>query len=109
MPILCEPATSSGRLLYTIGGDVLDQSAGLVRTGGALISVVSPPSTDRDDIRTVFFIRDPNGPQLVEIAALVDAGELRPQVGAVYPLANAKEAFTAKSAGGIPGRVLLTP
>src|SRR5438046_2253073 len=22
MPILCEPATSSGRLLYTIGGDV---------------------------------------------------------------------------------------
>jgi NADPH:quinone reductase-like Zn-dependent oxidoreductase len=93
----------------TIGGDVLARSAGVVKPGGALISVASPPPTDRDDIRTVFFIRDPNGPQLAEIAALVDAGKLRPQVGAVYPLAEAKAAFTAKSAGGIPGRVVLTP
>jgi NADPH:quinone reductase-like Zn-dependent oxidoreductase len=93
----------------TIGDDVLAQSAGVVKPGGVLISVVSPPSTDRDDIQTVFFIRDPNGPQLAQIAALVDAGRLRPQVGAVYPLAEAKEAFTAKTAGGIPGRVLVTP
>jgi NADPH:quinone reductase-like Zn-dependent oxidoreductase len=93
----------------TIGGDVLAQSAGAVKPGGALISVVEPPPADRDDIRTVFFIRDPNGPQLAEIAALVDGGKLRPQVGAVYPLAEAKAAFTAKSAGGIPGRVVLTP
>jgi NADPH:quinone reductase-like Zn-dependent oxidoreductase len=93
----------------TIGGDVLTRSAGVVKPGGALISVASPPPADRDDIRNVFFIRDPNGPQLAEIAALVDAGKLRPQVGAVYPLAEAKEAFSAKSAGGIPGRVVLTP
>ena len=37
------------------------------------------------------------------------AGQLRPQVGAVYPLARAREAFTAKAAGGIPGRVILQP
>jgi hypothetical protein len=30
-------------------------------------------------------------------------------VGAVYPLADAKAAFRAKGAGGIPGRVVLTP
>ena len=48
-------------------------------------------------------------PELVEITRLVDAGNVRPQVGAVYPLAEAREAFTAKSVGGIPGRVVLRP
>lgn len=93
----------------TIGGEVLAASIGVVRPGGALVSVAAPPPTDRDDIRSVYFVRDPNGPQLVELAELVDAGKIRPQVGAVYPLAEAREAFTAKAGGGIPGRVLLQP
>ncbi|MGH9209679.1 MAG: NADP-dependent oxidoreductase [Acidimicrobiales bacterium] len=93
----------------TIGGEVLARSPAIVRPGGALVSVVAPPPTDRDDIRTVNFIREQSGPQLVEIARLVDAGEIRPQVGAVYPLAEGREAFTAKSAPGIPGRVILQP
>jgi NADPH:quinone reductase-like Zn-dependent oxidoreductase len=93
----------------TIGGDVLARSADLVKPGGALVSVASPPPADRDDIRTVFFVRDPSRAQLVEIARLVDAGQLRPQVGAVYPLAEAREAFAAKSRGGIAGRVVLEP
>jgi NADPH:quinone reductase-like Zn-dependent oxidoreductase len=93
----------------TVGGDVLARSTDVVKPGGALVSVASPPPVHRDDIRTIFFIRDPNGPQLVEIARLVDEGKLRPQVGAVYPLASAREAFAAKSAGGIPGRVVLQP
>jgi NADPH:quinone reductase-like Zn-dependent oxidoreductase len=93
----------------TIGGDVLARSVEIVKPGGALVSVASPPPTDRDDIRAVFFIRDPNRSQLVEIAHLVDVGKVRPQVGAVYPLAKAREAFSAKSGGGIPGRVVLQP
>jgi NADPH:quinone reductase-like Zn-dependent oxidoreductase len=93
----------------TIGGDVLAQSANIVKPGGALVSVASPPSADRDNIRTVFFIRDPNRSQLLEIGQLVDAGKLKAQVGAVYPMAEARQAFTAKSAGGIPGRVILQP
>jgi NADPH:quinone reductase-like Zn-dependent oxidoreductase len=93
----------------TIGGDVLARSTAIVNTSGSLISVAAPPPAERDDIHTLFFIRQPNGPQLREIARLVDGGQLRPQVGAVYPLADARAAFTAKSAGGIPGRVVLQP
>jgi NADPH:quinone reductase-like Zn-dependent oxidoreductase len=93
----------------TIGGDVLARSVGIVKPGGALVSVAAPPPGDRDDIRAVFFVRNPNNAQLVEIAQLVDAGRIRPQVGGVYPLADAREAFTAKSGGGIPGRVVLQP
>lgn len=93
----------------TIGGDVLVRSVKIVRPGGALVSIASPPPAERPDIRAIFFVRNPNRAQLVEIAHLVDAGKLQPQIGAVYPLAEAREAFTAKSAGGIPGRIVLQP
>jgi NADPH:quinone reductase-like Zn-dependent oxidoreductase len=97
-------------LVYDIvGGDVLARSPAIVKPGGALVSVMAPPPTDRDDIRTVHFVRDPSGAQLRDIARLVDQGELRPHVGAVYPLADAREAFMAKSTRHIPGKVVLTP
>jgi NADPH:quinone reductase-like Zn-dependent oxidoreductase len=92
----------------TIGGDVLDRSPAIVRPGGALISVVGPPPAS-EGTRTLNFIREPSREQLGEIARLVDAGTIRPQVGAVYPLAKGREAFTAKSIPGIPGRVILQP
>ena len=81
----------------------------IVKPGGALVSIMGPPPTDRSDIRAVGFVRDPNGAQLREIARLVDDGTLRPEVGAVYPLADAREAFMAKSTKHIPGKVVLTP
>lgn len=93
----------------TIGGDVLDRSVPIVKPGGVLVSVASPPPTYRADIRSLFFIREPSRAQLVEVSRLVDAGRLQAHVGAVYPLAQAREAFTAKSSGGIPGRVVLQP
>jgi NADPH:quinone reductase-like Zn-dependent oxidoreductase len=67
------------------------------------------PQTDRDDIRTVHFVRDPSGAQLRDITRLVDNATLRPQVGAVYPMADAREAFMAKSTRHLPGKVVLTP
>ena len=93
----------------TIGGDILERSPAIVRPGGALISVVVAPPTTRTDIKSLAFVREQSGSQLREIAALVDAGQIRPQVGAVYPLAKGREAFAAKSAPGIPGRVILQP
>jgi NADPH:quinone reductase-like Zn-dependent oxidoreductase len=96
-------------VLDTIGGEVLARSAAIVRPGGALVSVCAPPPADRPDIRTLHFVREPSGAQLVELARLVDAGQLRPQVGAVYPLADAREAFMAKSTEPIPGKVILQP
>jgi NADPH:quinone reductase-like Zn-dependent oxidoreductase len=96
-------------VLDTIGGDVLARSAAIVRPGGALVSVCAPPPADRQDIRALHFVREPSGAQLVELARLVDTGQLRPQVGAVYPLADAREAFRVKSTQGIPGKVILQP
>jgi NADPH:quinone reductase-like Zn-dependent oxidoreductase len=93
-----------------VGGEVLARSSALLKPGGTLVSVVSwELPADRDDIRTVFFIQEAKQAQLIELARLVDEGHLRPQVGGVYPLAQAVEAYRAKAAGGIPGRMVLQP
>jgi NADPH:quinone reductase-like Zn-dependent oxidoreductase len=97
-------------LVYDIiGGDVLARSPAIVKPGGALVSVMAPAQTDRNDIRTVHFVRDPSGAQLREITRLIDQGIVRPQVSTVYPLADAREAFMAKSTQHIPSKVVLTP
>ncbi|HEX2550591.1 MAG TPA: NADP-dependent oxidoreductase [Nocardioidaceae bacterium] len=95
----------------TIGGDVLAGSSALLKPGGRLVTVRAdaPLPTTRDDIGTVVFIQESNRAQLAELARLVDEGHLRPQVGAVYPLAQAVEAYSAKAAGGVAGRTVLQP
>jgi NADPH:quinone reductase-like Zn-dependent oxidoreductase len=91
-----------------IGGDVLARSAAIVKPGGAVVSAMAPPRTDRDDIRTVHFVRDANGTHLREVGRLVDEGVVRPHVSAVYPLADARIAYMDKSREHIPGKVVLT-
>jgi NADPH:quinone reductase-like Zn-dependent oxidoreductase len=97
-------------LVYdTVGGEVLQRSLSIVKPGGALVSVVAPPPTDRSAVRTLYFVREPSRPQLIEVARLVDTGQLRPEVGAVYPLAEGREAFEAKAKRSVRGKVILQP
>ncbi|MFE3187802.1 NADP-dependent oxidoreductase [Nocardia sp. NPDC059240] len=95
----------------TVGGEVLTGSSVLLRPGGILITIkaASEFPTDRDDIAKIVFVQLPNRDQLAELARLIDEGVLKPQVGAVYPLAEATAAFTTKAAGGVPGRMILQP
>jgi NADPH:quinone reductase-like Zn-dependent oxidoreductase len=95
----------------TIGGDVLARSPALLRPGGTLVVIKAdgPVPGERDDITTVVFIQESSRAQLTELARLVDDGHLRPQVGPVFPLAEAAQGYRAKAAGGISGRVILRP
>ncbi len=105
-----EDAVGQVDVVYdTIGGDALARSVAIVKPGGALVTVVAPPPEVRPDIRTVNFVREPGRAQLKELAQMVDAGELRAQVGAVYPLVEARSAFTNKSSHAASGKVILQP
>ena len=108
---LDDAAGQADLVVDTIGGEVLTQSPALLRPGGTLVTIkpAAEPPAGRPDIRTVVFVQEASRAQLIELARLVDEGHLRPQVGAVYPLARAVEAYRAKAAGGIPGRVILQP
>lgn len=105
-----EDAVGQADLMFdAAGGEVLAQSASVVKPGGTLVSVAAFPPFGREDTREIFFIQEQNRAQLAELARLADEGHLRPQVGAVHPLADAARAYGAKAAGGIPGRVVLQP
>ena len=106
-----DAAGQADLVVDTIGGEVLARSPALLRPGGTLVTIKAAAElpAGRTDIRTVVFVQEASRAQLIELARLVDEGQLRPQVGAVYPLAQAVEAYSAKAAGGIPGRVILQP
>jgi NADPH:quinone reductase-like Zn-dependent oxidoreductase len=108
---LDDVAGQADLVLDTIGGEVLGRSPGLLRPGGTLVTIKAAAElpASPDDIKTVVFVQESSRAQLTELARLVDEGYLRPQVGAVYPLAQAAEAYSAKAAGGIPGRAILQP
>jgi NADPH:quinone reductase-like Zn-dependent oxidoreductase len=106
-----DAAGQADLVVDTIGGEVLARSPALLRTGGTLVTIKAAAElpADRDDIRNVVFVQESSRAQLIELARLVDEGYLRPQVGAVYPLERAADAYSAKAAGGMPGRIVLQP
>ena len=79
-----------------------------MRRGGILISIVSPVAADKATsfgVRGAFFIVEPSRTQLIELGHLIDKGILRVVVGAVLPLARAREAF--EQAGHMRGKIVL--
>jgi NADPH:quinone reductase-like Zn-dependent oxidoreductase len=81
------------------GGQILDRSATLVRSGGALVSIAEPPRVPPGDTRAVFFVVEPDRVALAELALRLRESRLRPLVGAIYPLEDAAAAFDPSRRG----------
>ena len=95
----------------TVGGSRLAGSPAVVVPGGRIVSVADkpPPGLGEDeDVESIFFIVEPNGDQLAELARLADAGELRVLVDSTFPLDRAQEAFHRLQSGDAIGKVVLT-
>lgn len=105
---LQDAAAQADLVFNTIGGQVLAQSARVVQPGGTLVSVSAFPPFGREDTKEIFFIQESNRAQLIELTRLADQGHLRAQVGAVYPLAQAAEAYALKPPTA-SRRVILQP
>jgi NADPH:quinone reductase-like Zn-dependent oxidoreductase len=76
-----------------MGGEILERSATLVRSGGALVSIAEPPPIQPDDARAVFFVVEPDRGELAELELRLRDGRLRPVVGTTYALEHAAAAF----------------
>jgi NADPH:quinone reductase-like Zn-dependent oxidoreductase len=76
-----------------IGRDIQKRSAGLIRTGGTLVSVVGPAEAPPADGLAVDFVVESDRAQLSEIVQRVRDGRLRTNIGAVSTLDDAVAAF----------------
>jgi NADPH:quinone reductase-like Zn-dependent oxidoreductase len=72
-----------------IGGDIGKRSAGLIRTGGTLVSVVGPPEARPADGLAVDFVVEADRAQLGELVQRVRDGRLRTNIGDVATLDHA--------------------
>jgi NADPH:quinone reductase-like Zn-dependent oxidoreductase len=82
-------------VLDLVGGDTQTRSFQVLRPGGALISAVSEPDPDRakrHGVTAAFFLVKVTTEHLAKIGQLIERGELRTRVGAILPLAAARDA-----------------
>src|SRR5258708_3877074 len=98
-------------LFDTVGGDTLQRSWQLIKPGGVLVTIVSPPpsfeSAKAHGIRPFWFVVEPNRDELIQIGTLMDAGHLRPIIDTVFPLAQARQAYEQGARGHTRGKIVL--
>jgi NADPH:quinone reductase-like Zn-dependent oxidoreductase len=72
-----------------IGGEIQKRSAGLIRAGGVLVSVVGPVEARPLEALAVDFVVEADRAQLSEIVQRVRDGRLRTNIGITVPLDDA--------------------
>ncbi|MEF3081545.1 NADP-dependent oxidoreductase [Luteimonas sp. SMYT11W] len=121
-------------VLGTLRGDVIEQSVGILKSGGRIVSLVGPldPAFARArklngllalvfgwmsrkirrlakqrDLSYSFLFARPDGAQLAEIAALLESGRIRPVIDRVFPFDQAHAALVHLGKGRARGKVVV--
>jgi NADPH:quinone reductase len=91
------------------GGQTRDQAIGAVRDGGRAVFIVlqGPAARLERGITGEPFAAHVDRQRLEALSGLVEAGRLRPQVGAVLPLDQAREALARVAGGHTRGKIAL--
>lgn len=80
-----------------VGGDILHRSWGVLSPTGRMVTIASNSENTQDErTKAAFFIVEPKQAQLVDIAKLLDSGELKVFVDGVVPVAEASAAYFGK-------------
>jgi NADPH:quinone reductase-like Zn-dependent oxidoreductase len=121
-------------VLHSQDGKALDKSLRVLRPGGRLISISGPPDPNfaqeigapwfvklfswvlswgtrrkakRLDTTFSFLFMKASGAQLQQIAALIDAGYIRPVVDKIFPFESTNEALAYVETGRAKGKVVI--
>ena len=121
-------------VLGTIRGDTVEKSIGILKPGGRIVSLVGPLDVafararrlnlfltlvfalmsrkirrlaKKQDVNYSFLFVRPDGAQLSEIGALIQAGRIRPVIDKVFPFEQAKEALQYLAQGRAKGKVVV--
>jgi NADPH:quinone reductase-like Zn-dependent oxidoreductase len=122
-------------VLDSLGGEALAKSLHVLKPGGLAIGIGGPPdpafaariganpvvklvvsllsrrvrkAARRLGVRYSFLLMEASGAQLRELAALIDAGAIRPVVDRVFPFAETNDALVYVDTGRVKGKVVVT-
>jgi NADPH:quinone reductase-like Zn-dependent oxidoreductase len=97
-------------VLDLVGGDSAARSFAVVKKGGVMVSTVGAANAEmaaRAGIRAVNMVSKGNAADLSELAGLVERGDVKPRMGEVFRLEQAREAQDASQQGRAKGKILL--
>ena len=98
-------------VVESIGGDVRARSWKVLKKGGALVALIGPPPSEDDakahGVRASIIWGQGNPDQLAEIAGLADAGKVRPEIAAVFPLRDAAKAHQMSETEHVRGKIVI--
>jgi NADPH:quinone reductase-like Zn-dependent oxidoreductase len=88
-----------------IGGDIGKQSAGLIRAGGILVSIVGPVEAPPVNAQVIDFVVEADRAQLDEIVQRVRDGRLKTNIGKISTLDDAMATFN--STNRVTGKTII--
>lgn len=121
-------------LLGTVRGDAIEKSLRILKSGGAVVSLVGPPDAAfarargmnffmtfvlgllsrkiihharKRGVEYSFLFVHPDGRQLAEIVKLLEAERIRPVIDKVFPFDQAKDALAYLEKGRAKGKVVV--
>jgi len=95
----------------TVGGETTASLLTTVREGGILVTIAgAPPEREalEGGVRAELLVMSPTSKGLTEIAQLVAAGEVRPELAEVLPLTEVFRAHELIESGHARGKIVLT-
>ncbi|CAN5695454.1 hypothetical protein BH09ACT7_BH09ACT7_00960 [soil metagenome] len=99
-------------IIDTVSGDTLNRSYGLIRRGGRLVTLQTPPDRQKAKqfgVTAMFFVVHTDTAALNRLADLVDTRGLRVTIAATFALADGQAAYASGAASGrAPGKTALT-
>jgi NADPH:quinone reductase-like Zn-dependent oxidoreductase len=96
-----------------VGKGSLKDAWWCVKDGGVLMSIYQPPEQMKpadwtgSDVKNLFFIMEPNGPQLQKITDLINRGKFQVNLDSVWALEEYEEAVKRLESGRTRGKVVL--
>jgi NADPH:quinone reductase-like Zn-dependent oxidoreductase len=97
-------------VLDAVGGDTQSRSWKVLRRGGTLVSIVTPPSAElatAHGAKGAFVFVRPDAAQLAELGRLVDEKRMRVVVETVLPLSEAALGLDLSERGHARGKIVL--
>lgn len=105
-----DAAGEADLVLDNVGGETLERSFAVVKAGGKLVSIAGNPDEAKAKVQGIHvfrFLVEPNADQLEQIAALVDAGTLKPVASTVFPLEQTRQAHELSETRHLHGKIVL--
>jgi NADPH:quinone reductase-like Zn-dependent oxidoreductase len=89
----------------------MNRSWPVLRPGGTLVAIAGPPGDNapgRPGTTGVYFVVEPDGTQLRELARRIDDHQLRPLVAETLELTDLPQAFGVKRRRRAPGKTVIS-